>query len=327
MTSTDRWDTGLAQHIDWLMEGDPSIRWQTLRDLCDAPRQKWQRERERVATTGWGAQLLGLRDEAGTWGGGIYAPKWISTTYTLLELRELGLANDVKPAGESALLITDRLLGEAGSAHFERRLPQLDYCISGFIVSLLARFAPRDERLDLIVAQHVRAQMTDGGWNCAGQFKCGARHGSFHTTFNVLDGLRNCLEKDLTTHRKEMERAEKRALEFMLQHRLYRSDKTGEIISPRFMLFSYPVRWFYDVLRGLDYFQRANAPRDKRLSDAIELLEKKRRKDGTWTVQNRHPGKAFFEMEKPGQPSRWNTLRALRVLKWWYAEQGVGSGE
>jgi hypothetical protein len=148
MAATDRWDAELDSHIAWLMDGDAAIRWQTMRDLLGASPRRWQRERAKVATTGWGARLLELQDDAGTWAGGVYSPKWTSTTYTMLVLRELCFPDSNKAAVGAVRLMTDRLLGEAGSADFERRLPQLDYCVSGFIVSLLARFAPQDARLE-----------------------------------------------------------------------------------------------------------------------------------------------------------------------------------
>jgi hypothetical protein len=165
--------------------------------------------------------------------------------------------------------------------------------------------------------------MPDGGWNCRRLRKPKPHHSSFHTTFNVLDGLREWLE-GTPKHaiRSQVLDAEKSALELMLEHRLFKSDKTGKVIDPRFTLLSYPHRWYYNVMRGLEYFARANAPRDERLRDAIELLNSRRRADGSWPVQHKYAGKVFFEMEKTGGPSRWNTLRALRVLQWWGDEPG-----
>lgn len=158
--------------------------------------------------------------------------------------------------------------------------------------------------------------MTDGGWNC--EWDRGASHSSFHTTTTVLEGLREYShaggERSLET-----EGAENRGQEFLLEHRLYRSHRTGKVVDGKMLMLSFPPRWKHDILRGLDYFWSANAPTDERLTNAAEVLVGKQRKDGTWPLQHRHPGRTWFEMEKPGQPSRWNTLRALRALNWWNA--------
>jgi hypothetical protein len=300
--------------LNWLMEGDPAIRWQVMRDLLDAPERRWQTERRRVATAGWGARLLALQDSGGTWGRGLYSPKWTSTTYTLLQLRDLGLPGSNRAARQGARLLLDNLLGPAGSAQFAYRLNRLDLCVVGMLLSLGARFGPRDPRLPALRAWALEHQMADRGWNC-NLTKLGAVHGSFHTTFNVLDGLRDDQERGGEAGL--IQAAQQRALEFMLVHKLFRSHKTGQVINPAFLKFSFPPRWHYDVLRGLDFFQRVRAPRDARLGEAIERVRQKRRSDGTWPLQNRYSGRTFFEMEKPGQPSRWNTLRALRVLSWW----------
>ncbi len=153
-----------------------------------------------------------------------------------------------------------------------------------------------------------------GGWNCL-RYR-GATHSSFHTTINVLEGLRLYAEAKGERTR-EVVAAEERAREFFLRHALYRSHRTGRVVKAEFTRFSFPPRWHHDVLRTLDYLRESEAQYDSRLEDPIELLLRKRRKDGKWPRQNRHPGRTLFEMEKPGQPSRWNSLRALRVLKWW----------
>ncbi len=300
--------------LNWLMEGDPAIRWQVMRDLLDAPERRWQTERRRVARAGWGAQFLALQEADGRWGGGFYSPKWISTTYTLLQLRDLGLPGSNRAARRGTQLLLDNLLGPAGSAQFAYRLSRLDLCIVGMLLSLGARFDPGDPRRPALRAHALAHQMADGGWNCS-ELKDDVVHGSFHTTFNVLDGLQDDLDQGGEAG--EVPAARERALEFMLAHKLFRSHKTDQMINPAFLKLSFPPRWHYDVLRGLDFFQRVRAPRDARLGEAIELVRQKRRSDGTWPLQNRYSGRTFFEMEKPGQPSRWNTLRALRVLSWW----------
>ncbi len=303
----------------WLMQGDPAIRWQVMRDLLDTPQARWQAERRLVARSGWGARLLRLQQPDGVWGGGLYSPKWVSTTYTLLELRDLGLPGSSAAARRGTRLLLDGMLGEPGSARFDQRLAHLDLCVAGMLLSLGSYFGVDNGLLEILVAHLLAQQMDDGGWNCDRLKPAGAVHGSFHTTFNVLDGLQDHLDQDRASakQRAAIRAAQRRAAEFMLVHRLHRSHTTGEIVKGSFLLFSFPPRWFYDVLRGLDYFQRIGAPRDPRFAEAVALVEGKRRADGTWPLQNRHAGRAHFEMEQPGQPSRWNTLRALRVLNWW----------
>jgi hypothetical protein len=163
--------------------------------------------------------------------------------------------------------------------------------------------------------------MPDGAWNCRKDRKPRPKHSSFHTTLNVLDGVRDTIELRPGSYQNDLIQAEQSALELLWQHKLFRSDKTNRIINSKFLLFSYPHYWHYDVLRGLSYLARANAPRDPRTQEAIDLLQKKRNADGTWPVQNRYTGKVYFNMEKIDAPSRWNTLRALRILRWWQSER------
>lgn len=302
--------------IEWLMKGDAAIRWQTLRDLRDAPAVMWQAERGKVAGEGWGARLLARQDEDGGWGGGVYSPKWISATYTLLLLRDLGLPPAAAAARRGARALLDRQLGPEGSARFEDRLLRCDLCIVGMTLSIGACFGVADGRLPVLAHHLLEHQMNDGGWNCDCKKRGRDLHGSFHTTFNVLEGLRDYLDHGAVPDRQAIEEAQGRATEFMLAHRLFRSHRTGQIVHRSLLMLSYPPRWYYDILRGLDFFRRVKAPVDPRFQEALDVLVDKRRRDGTWPAQNRHPGKVFFEMEATGRPSRWNTLRALRVLRW-----------
>ena len=302
--------------LDWLLAGDPAIRWQVQRDLLDAPERQWQAERRKVARAGWGARLLACQDAAGTWGGGIYSPKWTSTTYTLLQLRDLGLPPTNRAARRGAGIAVAALLGPSDEPDFERRLDRLDLCIAGFVLSLAAYFKLRGVGAERVLAHVLAHQMADGGWNCRDNREVVA-HSSFHTTFKVLEGLQDQLDGDRASDRAPIQAAQARALEFMLAHRLFRSHKTGQIISPHFLELSYPPRWHYDVLRGLDYFQRIRAPRDPRFGEAIDWLLRQRRPEGAWPLGHRYSGLNFFHLETGRQPSRWNTLRALRVLRWW----------
>jgi hypothetical protein len=304
--------------IDWLLDGDPAIRWQALRDVVGAADSTVERERRQVARTGWGARLLAKQDLEGTWAGGLssdgglYSPKWISTTYTMLLLRDFGLAATNRQARKACTLLLDEGMQRDGGINYG--WSPSETCITGMVLSILSYFRLDDDRLDTLVDHLLGEQMPDGGWNCRRRF--GATHASVHTTISVLEGLRH-----YELHRRRKVRAvraaQARGRDFLLVHRLFRSHRTGEIIKPIFMKFSFPPRWHYDILRALDYFQAVGAPHDDRLSDAIEIVRNTRREDGRWTLHNRYKGKTWFELERLGAPSRWNTLRALRVLKWW----------
>lgn len=307
----------MDQIINWLMEGDAAIRWQTLRDLMDEPERIWRIEQQRTMNVGWGAQLLSQQDSDGCWGGGIYTPKWTSTTYTLLTLHSIGIPCECQAAKRGVQLMMKGLLGETCDTEFQQKLRSCDRCIVGMILQLAIYFKIDDERTEAIVDNLLSEMMPDGGWNCRRSHSPRPHHSSFHTTFNVLEGLREYIQQGKGALRNDVLAAEQSALRLMLQHRLYKSDKTGQIINKAFTMLSFPYRWHYDVLRGLDYFALVNMPRDDRVKDAINLLLKKRRKDGRWPVQQKYPGKVFFDMEPTGRPSRWNTLRALRVLRWW----------
>ena len=303
-------DTVLA----WLLEGDPAIRWQVRRDLLDEPPESYEPDRARVATEGWGAQLLALQDPAGTWANALYSPKWTSTTYTLLHLRHLGLSPENAQAKRGCALLLDKGYYPDGGINYFRSYKYSETCITGMILALLCYFRYADERVHRIVEHLLGQQMADGGWNC--ERPRGATHGSFHTTISVLEGLQEyaLLHGDRVT---AIEDAAARGREFLLIHRLYRSHRTGEIANPAMTRITFPPRWHYDFLRGLEYFRSVDAPRDERMSDAIALLRSKQGPDGRWKQGQNWPGRVFFTMETGGQPGRWNTLAGLRVLRWW----------
>lgn len=305
--------------IEWLLEGDAAIRWQTLRDLAGASERTIERERSRVAREGWGARLLAKQDAEGTWAGGLYSPKWISTTYTMLTLRDFGVPAGNRQARTACKLLLEGGLQPDGGINYgtwAKWIKRGETCVSGMVLSILSYFEYDDARLDTVAGYLLDEQMADGGWNCLRA--SGATHASVHTTISVLEGLRR-YEVQRGRELRRVRAAQKRGREFLLAHRLFRSHRTGEIIKPVFTRFSFPPRWHYDILRALDYFQEVNAPWDARLGEAIEIVRWKRRRDGYWPLENRYPGKSYFEMERLGAASRWNTLRALRVLRWWEA--------
>jgi hypothetical protein len=312
--------------IQWLLDGDPAIRSQTLRDLVDAPERAIKQEQRKVARDGWGARLLARQDREGTWAGGqssdggLYSPKWTSTTYTMLVLRDLGLPANNRQAHRACALLLDGGLQRDGGINFgtwAKWTGRSETCVTGMILSILSYFRYDDDRLDTLAAHLLEQQMPDGGWNC--QRSRGATHSSVHTTINVLEGLR-LYEVHSKRGMRAIQTAQQHGREFLLAHRLFRSHRTGKIIKPVFTRFAFPPRWHYDVLRALDYFQTVDARRDPRLGDAIDLVYNGQRKDGRWSLQYSHKGKTHFELERRGAPSRCNTLRALRVLKWWERE-------
>jgi hypothetical protein len=309
--------------INWLLDGDPAIRWQAMRDLVEVPDSTIERERKKITRDGWGARLLAKQDPAGTWAGGqssdggLYSPKWISTTYTMLLLRDFGLAADNRQARKACRLLLDEGLQEDGGVNYgpwgkwTRRGEQ---CVTGMVLGILSHFQYDDDRLDTLAGNLLKLQMPDGGWNCRRPY--GATHSSVHTTISALEGLR-LYELHRGRRLKAIRLAQRRAREFLLIHRLFRSHRTGAIIKSQFLRFYFPPRWHYDVLRALDYFQAVNAPRDPRLAEAIDIVKGGRGEDGRWPLHYSYKGKTYFEMEALGGPSRWNTLRAMRVLKWW----------
>ncbi len=297
--------------IDWLLQGDPAIRWQVLQQV-GAPDEAVESERRRVANEGWGAQLLACQDEAGTWGGGLYTPKWTSTTYTLLLLRSFGLPA-AAPQAQRGL---ERLIAggnfSRGGINLWRTVRYSDLCVDAMTLALLAYFRYPGSWAQQLAGHLLAHQMADGGWNCLWYRQ--ATHSSFHTTLSVLEALAEYAV--LAPDQADWDAVARRGEEFLLVHRLFRSHRSGAVVDERMLRCSFPPRWRYDILRALDYFCLRRRPYDERMQDALDILRQKRRPDGRWKLENRHAGLTFFEMEKAGQPSRWNTLRAQRVLRW-----------
>lgn len=297
---------------EWLLDADPSIRWQVMRDLTDEPADVVAAERARVATDGWGARLLALQGPDGQWGGGTYSPKWISTTYTMLLLRLLGL----DPDSPEALAATERVREGVTWGRTDRKPffgGATETCVNGMTLVLGAYFGERGALVDGLLERLLGEQLDDGGWNCEAPRR--SHVASFNTTILVLEAL---LEYERSiADRPEIAAARARGEEYLLERRLFRSRSTGEVIRPDWTRFSFPPQWHYDVLRGLEYFRSTGQAPDSRCDEAIELVRHRRRDDGRWLLQHTHRARTHFEMEDgDGEPSRWNTLRALRVLRW-----------
>lgn len=314
--------------LDWLLDSDPSIRWQVLRDLVHAPADFVAAERERVAIEGWGARLLALQGEDGQWAGGACFPArslrpipeepgqpWTSTLPTLQLLRDFGIDPHADRVRRAITGVRDHCRWEhAGQPFFSG---EVEPCINGRTVALGVYF---DLDVDGIVSRLLGEQLEDGGWNC--EVENGSIRSSFATTINVLEGL--LAYERVHGSAAELVAARRRGEEYLLERKLFRRKSTGEIINPAWLQFSFPTRWQYDVLRALDYFRQAGDVPDPRMDEAVDLLRSKQQPDGSWLLENTHPGKVHFTLEDgDGQPSRWNTLRALRVLEWYAAYKTI----
>lgn len=303
--------------VGWLSEGDPSLVWQVERDLLGLPRARVERTRARVATSGWGARLLDARASDGTWGGGLYTPKWTSTFYTLKLLVDLGVRGDCAEASASCRLLLDRGVEASGGVRLWKSAPP-DTCVTGMLLRMAIELGfASDPRVARMTTWLLEQAMPDGGWNCRFQRRApgeGATHASFATTTSVLEALHAVLaasrRQDAT-----LARAAARGRELMLEHRLYRSHRTGAVVRSEFTRLHFPVWWKFDVLRALDDLRAADAW-DARLEDPIALVASRRGEDGRWPLARPHPGRVWFDLETPGAPSRWITLRASRVLAW-----------
>jgi len=305
--------------IDWLLNSDPAIRWQAMRDLTDAPADRVAAERARVATEGWGARLLALRREDGLWHTGTSDSEWPSLL-ALSMLRDMGLDASSEVARKAIRLVRDNATWHSrGPWHGNPVFAgEVEPCINGRVVTVGSYFG-----VDVIgiVERLLGEQMADGGWNC--EQENGSTRGSFHTTINVLEGL---LEHERATGGSaEVTAARERGQEYLLERRMLRRLSSGELIDPAFTLFSFPTGWHYDVLRGLDYLRAAGVPPDARVAEAIDLVRSKRDAEGRVPLENPHESEMVtarvrdlgFDMdEREGRPSRWNTLRALRLLHW-----------
>lgn len=298
--------------INWLLQGDVSVQYNTHKKLLLSTEKKTTALQKRIATDGWGKMLMDCRMDNGIWGNGLYSPKWISTHYTLLQLKNMGYPKGDDSINSSVQLMLDIPKAQDGGINITVTGKDSDVCVNGMILNYSAYFLGKDKQLNDIVDYLLKVQMKDGGWNC--MHKNGATHSSLHSTLSVLEGLHEFRQCNNTYKRQEITSACIKGHEFILLHHLYKSHRTGNVISSAFILLSYPCRWKYDILKALEYFADAGLQYDIRMEDALQLLLKKRRKNNTWPLQGVHPGLVHFKMEEAGKPSRWNTLRALYVL-------------
>ena len=304
--------------IDWLLDSDPAIRWQVLADLTGAPPEQATAERARVEHEGWGARLLALQGADGLWAGGACFPAsytggepgqpWTATMHSLQTLQILGLDPESGAARRTIPLVAQNGRWEhAGQRYFDG---EVEPCINGRTIEAGAYFGVD---VSPLVDRILGEQLGDGGWNC--EAENGSVRSSFDTTLTVLDGL---LEFERVTGGSAAVREARRGgEEYLLQRGLFRRKSTGAVVNPEYLDFAFPYYWHYDVLRALDYFRHSGARPDSRLAPAIDVVRSKCQPDGRWLLDRIHPGRVHFDIESAGEPSRWNTLRALRVLAWW----------
>lgn len=308
----------------WLITGDPALTYLVYKDLifdelldkfgdmkdaCKALSYK----RHHMVDKGWVSELLSRQNDSGHWGRGFYQPKWISSHYTLLDLAMLG-SPTTEGISKALELIVRENKGEDGGVNPAREIKESDVCVNGMFLTYACHFGVKEADLHSVVDFIIDQHMEDGGFNCR-KNRSGAHHSSLHSTISVLEGIEAYYRHDYRYRLDGLLDLKEKAIEFILMHHLYKSDKTGQVIHKNFTMFSYPPRWYYDVLRCLVYFASADVEYDVRMQDALELMMEKRRKDGTWPVQNKHPGQVHFDFEKTGSSSRMNTYRAILVLK------------
>jgi hypothetical protein len=316
--------------IDWLLDSDPAIRWQAMRDLLDAPADDWRAEQAKIETQGWGARLFELQDSDGQWDGGAFVPAgftqqkwrdegqpWTATCWTLAQLREFGIEPTCVCARRAVRLVGENSRWDHDGQPYWNG--EVEECINGRTVADGAYFG-----VDVvpIVKRLLGERQEDGGWNC--ERANGSLVSSFDTTISVLEGL---LEYERRNGSATQTRDARRSgEEYLLRRQLFRSLRTGQAANGQYLEFTHPNHWRYDILRALDYFRGASmfdqTKPDPRLADAIERLRAKRQADGKWAMDWAARGRRWFELDDgAGQPSRWITLRSLRVLTWWEAAQ------
>jgi len=315
-----------ASVIEWLLDSDPAIRWQVMRDLTDAPEEEVAAERAKVATEGMGATLLSMQEPDGTWGGVAWNRGWNSTMHVLMLLRDMGLDPQCEQAQQAIGLVRDNVTWTGWEAYEGNPFftGEVEPCINGQVGAAGAYFG---QDISIIIDRLLTEQLSDGGWNC--EAENGATRSSFNTTICVLEAF---LEYELqSSYRPDVTESRLKGEKYLLERRLFKRKSTGEVVvidrkdgsgseqHPAFTRFAFPAWWHYDVLRGLEYFRHANRY-DERLSDAIDLLKSKQDSNGRWLLDIQYPGEMPLEMDNGvGQASRWNTLRVLRVLKWYSA--------
>ena len=297
--------------LAWLLEEDVAVQFQARRDLLGRFDPDLQ---QRIGREGAGAVLLSAREPGGHWGRGFYQPKWTSSHYTLLELKNMGLSRDDPLACETVGLILRETKGRDGGLNPSRTIKVSDACVNGMALGYASYFGAPEEQLASIVDFLLGQRLLDGGFNCNWN-RSGARHSSMHTTVSVLEGITEYEHSGNRYRLDELVAARATAVEFLLRHRLYRSERTGQLINAEFTRLHHPARWHFDVLRGLDVLVEARVGHDPRMDDALDVIAARQQADGRWLANKAYPGATYLPPVPAGEPSPWITLVALRILK------------
>jgi hypothetical protein len=300
--------------LGWLLKGDVSVQYQVHRDILQSGKNKINSLQRRISREGWGKAILSKQRSDGHWGRGFYQPKWTSSHYTLLDLKNLGISPNAAGTHKALSCIIKNEKSSDGGVNPAKTISQSDVCVNGMFLNYASYFNQKESDLisivDFILSQH----MPDGGFNCCYNHS-GAKHSSLHSTISVIEGICEYKKRGYTYRVNELNLAEEKSKKFILKHKLFKSDRTGKIINKKMLMLSWPSRWYYDILRCLEYFRSSGTDYHTQMDEAVDIILKKRRSDKKWPVQTKHPGATHIEMESPRSPSRWNTLRVHRVFK------------
>jgi len=298
--------------ITWLLENaDPSLEFQVRRDLLHESLKALTKYQNNIEKNGFGKLLLDKRKQSGHWGHDVYNPKWTCTHYVLFELLQLGISPTNKECIFSSKLLLDYPLGHHGGINYAKTVLDSDLCINGMILNITSYFGIDNNKQVPVIDYILSTQMRDGGWNC--EYLHGATHSSLHTTISILEGIAQYLNSNYLYKNRELAESQKSGNEFILLHELYKSSTTGETIKDEFFKYYFPIRWKFDILRCLDYFQSNKIEYDNRMKDALVVLKSSKNKIGNWKSYSQS-GKTYYSIEEKENKGKWNTLRALRVL-------------
>lgn len=312
MRTLTSWEDRLVDDnvVAWLLSGDVAVQYRTWRDLLGRDDAALQ---ARIAFEGQGAALLRASGGEGHWGRGFYQPKWTSSHYTLLELKDVGVSSRAPRAREVVRLILEQERGPDGGLNATKTVRPSDACVNAMALSYASYFEADGDLLAGIVDFLLRQRLGDGGFNCRLN-QGGARHSSVHTTVCVIEAITQYQRSGYRYRLDELRSARAGATEFLLRHHLYRSERTGEVMRPEFTRLHHPARWHFDILRGLEALADSGTTYDPRMADALRVLASRRGPDGRWTANSPYPGNTHLPPPRPGEPSRWITLIALRAL-------------
>jgi hypothetical protein len=301
--------------VEYLLEGDPSIVYQTRKYLLGESEEELAGIRKRIPEEGFGKRFLDCQNEDKSFGGGVYMPKWTSTHYTLLDLRYLEIERETEQLNASVLDVALHHKARTGGIALSGNTKDSDVCVDGMFLNYASYFMLEEKHLESVVDFLIRSRLKDGGFNCRST-KQKVEHSSLHTTISVLEGIQEYLKWGYTYRKAELEKLVPKGKQFLLKHRLYKSDRTGTVINQNFLKPVYPPRWKYDILRALYYLCDSETPYDRRMEDALRIIEEKRKPDGTFPRGTQYAGDVHFHMET-GRDNRWNTLRMMRVLQYY----------